>query len=171
MNSPIIVVLSEGTSLNVQAVVSNDRRFVRLTLVPFFSKIGDVETFTFEGRRTSKSGTAVVDPTDDEQTVNNDSEEIVEGTTVQLPQFAFTSVSTTVSVPDGGTILLGGIKRLSEGRNEKGVPILSKVPYINRLFKNVGIGRSTQSLMMMVTPRIIIQEEEDERVLGTPTGG
>ena len=169
--APIIVVLSEGTSLNVQAVVSNDRRFVRLTLVPFFSKIGDVETFTFEGRRTSKSGTAVVDPTDDEQTVNNDSEEIVEGTTVQLPQFAFTSVSTTVSVPDGGTILLGGIKRLSEGRNEKGVPILSKVPYINRLFKNVGIGRSTQSLMMMVTPRIIIQEEEDERVLGTPTGG
>ncbi len=169
--APIIVVLSEGTSLNVQAVVSNDRRFVRLTLVPFFSKIGDVETFTFEGRRTSKSGTAVVDPTDDEQTVNNDAEEIVEGTTVQLPQFAFTSVSTTVSVPDGGTILLGGIKRLSEGRNEKGVPILSKVPYINRLFKNVGIGRSTQSLMMMVTPRIIIQEEEDERVLGTPTGG
>ncbi len=168
--APIIVVLSEGTSLNVQAVVSNDRRFVRLTLVPFFSKIGDVEEFTFEGRRTSRSGTAVVDPTDDEETVNNDAEEIVEGTTVQLPQFSFTSVSTTVSVPDGGTILLGGIKRLSEGRNERGVPILSKVPYINRLFKNVGIGRTTQSLMMMVTPRIIIQEEEDERMLGTAAG-
>ncbi len=48
--APVIVVLSEGTSLNVQAVVSNDRRFVRLTLVPFFSKIGDVEEFTFEGQ-------------------------------------------------------------------------------------------------------------------------
>src|SRR5690606_14909284 len=105
--APIIVVLSEGTTLSVQAVVSNDRRFVRLTLVPFFSKIGDVEEFTFEGRRTSNSGTTVVDPTDDTQTVTNDAEEVVEGTTVQLPQFAFTSVSTTVSVPDGGTILLG----------------------------------------------------------------
>jgi general secretion pathway protein D len=39
--------------------------------------------------------------------------------------------------------------------------MLSKLPYINRLFKNVGIGRETQSLMMMVTPRIIIQEEEE----------
>ena len=78
-----------------------------------------------------------------------------------MPTFIFTTVSTTVSVPDGGTVLLGGIKRLSEGRTERGVPMLSKMPYINRLFKNVGIGRETQSLMMMVTPRIIIQEEEE----------
>ncbi|MDG2382002.1 MAG: general secretion pathway protein GspD [Pirellulaceae bacterium] len=162
--APIIVVLSEGTSLNVQAVVSNDRRFVRLTLVPFFSKIGDVEEFTFEGRRVSNTGTAVADPTDPDQTLDDNAEEIIEGTTVQLPQFAFTSVSTTVSVPDGGTILLGGIKRLQEGRNEQGVPVLSKFPYINRLFKNVGIGRTTQSLMMMVTPRIIIQEEEESKL-------
>ena len=51
------------------------------------------------------------------------------------------------------------------------MPILSKLPYINRLFKNVGIGRETQSLMMMVTPRIIIQEEEEEKLgidVGTP---
>ncbi len=86
------------------------------------------------------------------------------GVTVQLPSFSFVSVTTTVSVPDGGTVLLGGIKRLSEGRNEFGVPILDKIPYLNRLFKNVGVGRETQSLMMMVTPRIIIQEEEEEKL-------
>ena len=133
-------------------------------MVPFFSKIGDVEEFTFEGRRVSNTGTSVADPTNPEETIEDNAEEVIEGTTVQLPQFAFTSVSTTVSVPDGGTILLGGIKRLQEGRNEQGVPVLSKFPYINRLFKNVGIGRTTQSLMMMVTPRIIIQEEEEERL-------
>ena len=86
---------------------------------------------------------------------------------MQLPTFSFVTVTTTVSVPDGGTVLLGGIKRLSEGRNERGVPMLSKLPYINRLFRNVGIGRTTTSLMMMVTPRIIIQEEEEENLLGT----
>jgi len=73
-------------------------------------------------------------------------------------------VTTTVSVPDGGTVLLGGIKRLSEGRGEYGVPMLDKIPYLNRLFKNASIGRETQSLMMMVTPRIIIQEEEEEKL-------
>ena len=66
---------------------------------------------------------------------------------------------------------LGGLKRLSEGRNEFGPPILSKIPYIDRLFKNVGYGRETESLLMMVTPRIIINEEEEQRQvpgLGTP---
>jgi general secretion pathway protein D len=152
-HAPVIVVLSEGTSLSVQAVVSNDRRFVRLTLVPFFSQIGDVEEFTFNGKKS-------VTRNDDDETVST----VEEGTTVQLPTFAFTSVTTTVSVPDGGTVLLGGIKRLQEGRNERGLPLLSKVPYVSRLFKNVGIGRTTQSLMMMVTPRIIIQEEEESKL-------
>jgi len=83
---------------------------------------------------------------------------------LQQPDFTTLTISTTVVCPDGGTVLLGGIKRLSEGRNEFGPPFLSKIPYLNRLFKNVGIGRDAQSLMMMVTPRIIIQEEEEEKL-------
>ena len=86
---------------------------------------------------------------------------------VQLPTQAVVTVSTVVSVPDGGTVLLGGVKSLSEGRNMAGVPILNKIPYISRLFRNTGVGRETASLMMMVTPRIIIQEEEEE-LLGLP---
>lgn len=164
---PVIVVLNEGTFLTVQAVVSNDRRFVRLTVVPFFSQIEKVNTFQFVGSETTVSDTSQegnqTTPTNATKK-NNKKETRREGTTVQLPTFSYITVTTTVSVPDGGTVLLGGIKRLSEGRNEFGTPILNKIPYINRLFKNVGIGRETQSLMMMVTPRIIIQEEEEERL-------
>ncbi|MDA7951373.1 MAG: general secretion pathway protein GspD [Pirellulaceae bacterium] len=163
-HQPVISVLSEGTQLNVQAVVSADRRFVRLTMVPVFSQIGEVNTFTFSGTTTTDTGTSVVNPTNSDSLIQNGATTSSNAVTVQLPSFASTSVQTTVSVPDGGTILLGGIKRLSEGRNERGVPMLSKLPYINRLFKNVGIGRTTQSLMLMVTPRIIIQEEEEERL-------
>jgi general secretion pathway protein D len=158
---PVIVVLNEGTQLNVQAIVSDDKRFVRLTLVPFFSQIGDVNTFTYEGRRRRTTNSQQIDPATGEPIQDDEEEEIVDGTTVQLPTFAFTSVSTTVSVPDGGTILLGGIKRLAEARAERGVPILSKIPYISRLFRNVAISRDARSLMLMVTPRIIIQEEEE----------
>lgn len=164
---PVIVILSEGTFLTVQAVISNDRRFVRLTLVPFFSRIGDVNTFKFTGSTTTTESSSEEGNQDtvNDNTKSSDSKTTTDsGTTVQLPTFSFVTVTTTVSVPDGGTVLLGGIKRLSEGRNEFGVPILDKVPYLNRLFKNVGIGRETQSLMMMVTPRIIIQEEEEERL-------
>jgi len=180
---PVITVLNEGTSVNVQAVVSNDRRFVRLTLIPRFSQIGKVQEFQFEGSRSTSSKSAdeksgldggvgqqgqnplgaslgINAKTSNEQTVRSS------GTTIQQPEYITTSVTTTVSVPDGGTVLLGGIKRLREGRNEFGVPILSKIPYINRLFKNVGMGRTTDSLMLMVTPRIIIQEEEEDKLLG-----
>jgi general secretion pathway protein D len=180
---PVITVLNEGTAVNVQAVVSNDRRFVRLTLVPFFSQIGRVEEFQFEGSRSTKSKSSDEKSGNDVegagvnglvglttgQASTRELEMQSNGTTIQLPEFLFTTVTTTVSVPDGGTVLLGGIKRLREGRNEFGVPILSKIPYINRLFKNVGLGRTTDSLMLMVTPRIIIQEEEEARLLGTAT--
>ena len=163
---PVIVVLSEGTMMNIQAVVSDDRRYVRLTVVPFFSEIGDVDTFTFEGETTTGTSSSSTDADDDGTNEEDSASENVvrSGTTVQLPTFQFVSVSTTVSVPDGGTVLLGGIKRLNEGRSEFGVPLLSKLPYINRLFRNVGIGRETDSLMMMVTPRIIIQEEEEQKL-------
>jgi general secretion pathway protein D len=138
-----------------------------MTLSPFFSQIGDVDTFTFEGSETTSSSSSSSTSEDGdatEEAEEEDEEVIRSGTTVQLPTFQVITVNTTVSVPDGGTVLLGGIKRLSEGRNEFGVPLLSKVPYVDRLFRNVGIGRQTESLMMMVTPHIIIQEEEEERL-------
>lgn len=170
---PVIVVLNEGTQLNVQGIVSDDKRFVRLTLVPFFSQIGAVDTFTYEGRRSTRTSSRDEEDTNGDGVVNEDdavdedsTQDIVEGTTVQLPTFAFTSVSTTVSVPDGGTILLGGIKRQAEGRVERGIPVLSKIPYVSRLFRNVSAGRDSSSLMLMVTPRIIIQEEEEESQTG-----
>jgi general secretion pathway protein D len=77
-----------------------------------------------------------------------------------------TTISTVVSVPDGGTVLLGGIKRMSEGRSEGGLPLLSSIPYINRLFRNTAIGHTTSNQMMMVTPRIIIQKEIEEDMVG-----
>jgi general secretion pathway protein D len=164
-HAPVISTLADGTMMSVQAVVSHDRRFVRLTLVPTFTKLNDVEEFTFSGSTTTNSGSGVFDPTDGRFLATNRSTERA-GVTVQQPVFAITSVSATVAVPDGGTVLLGGVKRLSEARVERGVPFLSNLPWINRLFKNVGIGRDTSSIMLMVTPRVIIKEEEEARNVG-----
>jgi hypothetical protein len=86
--------------------------------------------------------------------------------TVQLPTFNATTVQTTVSVPDGGTGLLGGISRASEGSVTRGVPMLGKIPGASRLFKNRGIGRDVGLSQMTVTPRIIILEEEELRQTG-----
>ena len=66
------------------------------------------------------------------------------------------TIENTVAVPDGGTVLFGGLKRLTETRTESSPPVLGKVPYVNRLFKNVGYGRESQSVLVLVTPRILI---------------
>lgn len=173
-HQPIITILPDGTSLNVTAVVSDDRRFVRLQLVPFFTQVTDVETFTFDGSTTTEQSSSstildnLLDAVDGGTRTRDDDtlRTTTQGITVQLPVLSTTSINTVVSVPDGGTVLMGGIKRMNESRTERGVPFLSNLPYVNRLFKNVGIGHETQNLMMMVTPRIIIQEEIEEDQVG-----
>lgn len=44
---PEITVLPQGASLSTLAIISADRRYVRITPLPFFSQIGDVTTFNF----------------------------------------------------------------------------------------------------------------------------
>ena len=215
--TPIPGLIQDGIQLNVSAVVSADRRYVRLTLSPFFQNLVDLFTFSFAsglggaagggglaggfggggvgggiggggfggggggiggfggigggfggvggggagGAGGGIGGGGIGGGGQAGQAGGGG------GTlTIQQPVIEVISVQTTVSVPDGGTVLLGGIKRLREGRNMAGVPILNKIPYVSRLFKNSGVGRDTESVMMMVTPRIIIQEEEEELVLG-----
>ncbi len=128
--NPAVSTVTSGPTLMFEAVISADRRFVQLQISP-------IRAIQFAADRN-----AVADR------VNS---------SILLPVIQHSSVQTTVSVPDGGTILLGGIKRLSDGGDERGVPILNKLPYINRLFRNTGTIKDTQSLMLMVTPRIIIQ--------------
>ncbi len=175
---PVITVINEGQFMTVQATASPDRKYVRMTVVPFFCKITDNDrTFKFEGTdsvstnsTTANKGSSILDSITDERETTNGAEVVSAGTTIQEPVTSSFSVYTTVNVPDGGTALLGGIKRLSEGRNEGGVPILSKIPYLKRLFSNSSIGRETTSMLMTVTPRIIIQEEEEEFATGANPG-
>jgi type II secretory pathway component GspD/PulD (secretin)/tetratricopeptide (TPR) repeat protein len=148
-----------GVEMTLQAVCSADRRYVRINTnvrlanlasanVPLFP----VTTFitpVFEGGAQGQP--------------------IPFTQFVQQPQLSLVNIQTTVSIPDGGTVILGGLKTLSEGRNEFGPPILSKLPYVNRLFRNSGFGREAQSLLIMVTPRIIINAEEEERQTGIST--
>ncbi|MEX1223399.1 MAG: hypothetical protein WEA31_02515, partial [Pirellulales bacterium] len=46
---PELTILPEGATLDVTAVISADRRYVRITPRPVFSQIGDVSTFSVTG--------------------------------------------------------------------------------------------------------------------------
>ncbi len=163
-NTPIPVGSPNGMpsiSLAVQAVVTADRRFVRLNLSPVLTNISSPVTALFPV-------TTFITPVFES---GAQGQPVPFTQYLQQPSFTTVEVMTTVMVPDGGTVLLGGMKTLREGRNEFGPPILSKLPYVSRLFKNVGYGKETESLMIMVTPRIIINEEEETRQTGVGEAG
>jgi hypothetical protein len=55
---PVITTLPEGTNMMAQAIVSADRRYVRVTTVPLFSGIGQVTQFNFSGGGAQGTGGA-----------------------------------------------------------------------------------------------------------------
>jgi type II secretory pathway component GspD/PulD (secretin) len=149
--TPNVSFVPTGVTLTVTPVVSADRRYVRLTLAPFFNALNGFTTYNAPTAAVGGFG------------FTGGAGSVISAQ-IQLPNTTTNTITTTVTVPDGGTVLMGGVKTLLEQRIEYGVPVLSKTPLIDRLFRNVGIGRNSQSLMIMVTPRIIILEEEEEKI-------
>ncbi len=79
---------------------------------------------------------------------------------VQLPTYSFFSVDTTVSVPDSGSVLLGGVSRGQDGQNEFGTPILP--------FRNQSISSSRSASSARVTVTVHDFAAMDEALLGEP---
>ena len=84
--------------------------------------------------------------------------------TIQLPEVTGTQINTTVTVPDKGTILLGGQRLVTELEIEVGVPLLSKVPVVNRFFTNRINSKTETTLLLMIRPEIIIQQEQENEL-------
>jgi type II secretory pathway component GspD/PulD (secretin) len=154
--------LATGVTMVLNAAITADRRFVRIS---------------FSGVTLSNLASAIVPMFPIVTPIIPVLEGGFQGNPVLFTQFLqqpvinTVNITTTVTIPDGGTVVLGGLKRMSEGRNEFGPPVLSKIPYIDRLFRNVGYGRDVESILIMVTPRIIINEEEEVRQTGVVSGG
>ena len=80
---------------------------------------------------------------------------------VQLPEYQHTDVSTTVMVPDGGSMNTGGIMRSSSGGTSSGTPILP--------FRNRSYGSSNSVSSMQTSVQIIDLHEMDEAILNSPS--
>lgn len=63
----------------------------------------------------------------------------------------------TVESVDSSSIVLKDVFRMFEARAERGVPILQSVPYLGRMFRNTGVGRTSDRMPDNVTiPRLKI---------------
>lgn len=158
---PQITQIPFGLTMTVQPVVSPDRRFIRLNVTPQLTA-GIQDPAGAIVIAVPGSVPATFDGGGVQPFFANNPLSV----TINPSQANLQIANTTVNVPDGGTVLLGGFKFLAEERTEYGPPILSKIPYISRLFRNVGWSRDGSTLIYLVTARVIMVEEEERLLLG-----
>jgi type IV pilus assembly protein PilQ len=72
-----------------------------------------------------------------------------------IPALDTESAETKVLVPDGGTVVIGGIIITSQRVDISEVPIVGSLPLIGNLFKRTNINIQSQELLFFLTPRII----------------
>src|SRR6266480_1378273 len=155
-----------GVTLEVEPVVGPDGVTIDLNLVP--------QVVEFEGFINYGSAIFGVNPN------------LVSGTTVPTvlltnnvinqPIFSTRKVTTSVSVWDGQTVVLGGLMREDVQKSEDKVPIIGDVPLVGRLFRTNVDQHIKRNLVIFVTARLINpgglpvnpSEEEEEGLLQPP---
>ncbi|GIW72617.1 MAG: hypothetical protein KatS3mg102_2159 [Planctomycetota bacterium] len=140
--APVIGVLNVGSMLEARPVVSHDRKYVILEIQPTLAR-------------------ALASRFHRLQLVNLNTD-----ITIELPSVALSQIKTTVMVPDGGTVILGGMKNYLEQKMWAGVPGIRNIPILNNLFQRQGYTDFKRSLIVLLTVHITIAREEEHRRFG-----
>jgi general secretion pathway protein D len=71
-----------------------------------------------------------------------------------IPNIATRYIKTTVSAPNGSTIVLGGLIMDHKERNASGYPILGRLPVVGALFRNTTKSKSRNELIVLMRPEV-----------------
>jgi len=134
-----------GSVLNITPTISRDKKNVLLNILTQQQDLLRFRTHRVEGPVGAEGEVAEYD--------------------VTVPETEMSQVMTRVSVPDRGTLLLGGQKITAEVAKEVGVPVLSKLPLIGRAFTNRSKVRDHKILLILVKPTIILQDESEREAI------
>ena len=142
---PIIDVVEDGTTFDVRPVISTDRRHVFLEVHP------NITVVTFDSL---PFNVAVPFSSGDDTTFQT-----LE-LTIEQPLINRQELSVTVDVPDRGTLMIGGLGTTQKTKRSGGVPVLSKVPVLKRIFSRDSDVVERSNLIIILKPTIIIRDEE-----------
>jgi type II secretory pathway component GspD/PulD (secretin) len=146
-----VSMVSVGSVLSITPTITKDKKNVLLNIITTQQDLLRFRTHHVEGPVGTAGQVAAYD--------------------VTVPETESSQVMTRVSVPDCGTLLLGGQKITAEVEKEVGVPILSKIPVLGRAFSNRSTIRDQKILLILVKPVIILQEEREKEAIAAMEGG
>lgn len=83
---------------------------------------------------------------------------------IQSPAISNRVISTSLTLRDGGSVLMGGLMSNRKTESDNGVPVLKDIPLLGNLFKNTRVGNSKTELLVMIVPYIIENDEQAQRI-------
>ncbi|PID50101.1 MAG: hypothetical protein CR991_03145 [Proteobacteria bacterium] len=94
--------------------------------------------------------------------ISQEVSEAVENTisSISSPAISNRRINTSVSLKDGGSILLGGLMSSSGNKGEIGVPILKDIPIAGELFRGKRETMDKRELIVLIRPYIIENDEQ-----------
>ncbi|MBM3212715.1 hypothetical protein FJZ33_10880, partial [Candidatus Poribacteria bacterium] len=119
-----------------------------------FRDVGVILTVT---PRINKSETVTMEV---QQEINS----LIEFTLFNAPVVAKREASSSVTVKDGQTMIIGGIIQDNKTTTTHKIPILGSIPFIGKLFQRQENKTEKTELMVFITPHIVRNPEEAEKV-------
>lgn len=86
------------------------------------------------------------------------------GSTTGAPPINQNDLATEMIVRDGQTVVMGGMISDTENGSRDSVPLLGKIPLLRHLFTDRTTGTARNELIVMITPKVIDNEEASIRV-------
>lgn len=71
------------------------------------------------------------------------------------------NIANEVLIPDGQTVILGGLRRKNSLDTREGIPYLAEIPGIGKLFSTVTMGDDKTDMYIFITPKIICDPVDD----------
>jgi general secretion pathway protein D len=154
-----------GVTLEVEPVVGPDGITIDLNLVP---QVVEFEGFINYGSPIQTTTTNLLGVP-----VTN----VITPNVINQPIFSARKVTTSVSVWDGQTVVLGGLMREDVQKTEDKTPIVGDIPLFGRLFRTNVDQHIKRNLIIFVTARLVnpagqpsnpTEEEEEQETVPPP---
>ena len=86
---------------------------------------------------------------------------------VSVPKIDTQKLTTTIIVPDGATILMGGLISQTDSKTSSGIPFVSTIPLLGNLFKSTTDDTERRELVVMIQPSVVLDVPELKEVSKT----
>ena len=148
---PTITVLTFGSIIDVRPVVSSDRKYITLEVRPSSVQLQGVFTEIIQAPRIFTNGG------------DNQGGVVTEavGYPLEMPNVLVKTLRSTIMLPDKASLLIGGFQRSLRENTHSGIPFLSHIPFLGRLFSRNGTYDEDRKLFYLLHAEILDLNEKE----------